>query len=123
MMPRVLVVDDNDSIRRLVSRVLAKKDIDVDESFDGADALHKLQEVDYDAVLLDLMMPRKSGFEVIRALKSRPALLKRFIVMTAATGKTTDEILDQVHTVVTKPFSIAELADLVTECIETSSEG
>ncbi len=121
-MPRVLVVDDNESIRRLVTRVLQRHDIDVDEAVDGEHALQKLEEAEYDTVVLDLMMPRQSGYDVIKALqRKRPELLKRTVVMTAAAARMDHELLKNVQAVVSKPFAITDLADVVENCIKINA--
>jgi CheY-like chemotaxis protein len=120
-MPRVLVVDDNESIRRLVTRVLQRHDIDVEEAVDGEDALQKLEEAHYDTVVLDLMMPRQSGYDVIKTLqRMRPELLKRTVVMTAAAARMDHELLKDVQAVVSKPFAITDLADVVENCIKAN---
>lgn len=120
---KALIVDDNDSIRRLVVRVLQRSEVETEEASEGASALQKLAAEDYDVVVLDLMMPGQSGFDVIRELrKKRPEVLKRLIVMTAAAGKTTEGIEQDVCAVVTKPFSITDLTDVVIRCIRDVTE-
>ena len=120
-MPRVLVVDDNESIRRLVTRVLQRHDMEVEEAVDGEHALQKLEEAEYDTVVLDLMMPRQSGYDVIKTLqRMRPELLKRTVVMTAAAAKMDHELLKNVQAVVSKPFAITDLADVVANCIKAN---
>jgi CheY-like chemotaxis protein len=120
-MPRVLVVDDNESIRRLVTRVLERHDIDVEEAVDGVHALQKLEEAHYDTVVLDLMMPRQSGYDVIKTLQRvRPEILKRTVVMTAAAAKMDHDLLKNVQAVVSKPFAITDLADVVANCIKAN---
>lgn len=115
---RALIVDDNDSIRRLVVRVLQRSQVETEEASDGAEALRKIDADDFDVVVLDLMMPRHSGFDVIRELREkRPEVLKKVIVMTAAADKTTEGIEDEVCAVVTKPFSITDLTQTVERCI------
>lgn len=115
---RALIVDDNDSIRRLVVRVLQRSHVETEEASDGAEALRKIDSDDFDVVVLDLMMPGHSGFDVIRELREkRPEVLKKVIVMTAAADKTTEGIEDEVCAVVTKPFSITDLTQTVERCI------
>lgn len=115
---RALIVDDNDSIRRLVVRVLQRSKVETEEASDGAEALRKIDSDDFDVVVLDLMMPGHSGFDVIRELRARrPEVLKKLIVMTAAAGKTTEGFESEVCAVVTKPFSIIDLTQTVQRCI------
>ena len=63
--PRVLVVDDEASIRRALREILEYEDLAVDEAADGEAALKKLSARSFDAVLLDIKMPRKDGIEVL----------------------------------------------------------
>lgn len=117
-MASALVVDDNENIRRLVSRVLQRLDLETDEASGGAEALEKLKQREYDIVLLDLMMPKPNGFDVIRTLQeTSPESLNRIVVMTAATGHLTDELLGCVRKRISKPFSIAELSAIIRECV------
>src|SRR5712691_8257251 len=67
---RALVVDDDAPIRAMLAKVVARQDIDVDVARDGAEAIERLDEDGYySVVLLDLMMPRVDGFEVLRHMK------------------------------------------------------
>src|SRR5690606_1796676 len=75
---RVLVVDDEERIRRLLKMYLGREDYIIDEAEDGNEALAKALANDYDIILLDLMMPGKDGIEVCRELretKSTPVIM------------------------------------------------
>ena len=116
---RVLVVDDDPAIRCLVAKLLERADLDVDMAADGAEALEKLQLGErYGVIVLDLMMPRVSGFEVLNMLKERrPSGLKCLIVMSAIgrSLRATDQ--EQVCAVVEKPFEISEVKTAVQACL------
>jgi CheY-like chemotaxis protein len=115
---RVLVVDDNEAIRRLVSKLLQHEGYAIDEAIDGLEALEKLDARSYDAVILDLMMPRATGFDVIAALRERnPGVLKKVVVLTAAMSKIDNEELNDVAGVVSKPFELDNLVTTVRDCI------
>lgn len=81
----VLIVDDDPSIRALVKLIFERADFIVDSAVDGQEALDKLAgDTHYNVVILDLTMPKRSGFEVIEALKREPPEgLKGVVVMTA----------------------------------------
>ena len=67
--PRVLVVDDEPVVRDVLSRYLAREGFTVTEAADGSAALEAVEEVSPSVVLLDLMLPRLSGLDVLRALR------------------------------------------------------
>lgn len=120
-MARVLLVDDNDSIRRLVFKVLEREGITVDQACDGVEAIEKLRVQDYDLTILDLMMPRATGFDVLASVYARePTALRKIIVMTAAAAHVNNDLLSGVRQVVTKPFLIEEMRALVLEVLADS---
>ena len=115
---RVLVVDDDDTIRVMVERVLRREKFEVDSARDGFDAIAKLFRNDYDTVLLDMMMPRVDGHGVLRYLvtdsrTAQPAV----IVMTANLSAAVDSAdALPVRCILPKPFDIRRLVDQVREC-------
>jgi len=68
---RILVVDDEESVRRGYTRLLGELDCDTQAAGDGEQALHAMERHPADAVLLDLRMPGAGGLEVLEALKRR----------------------------------------------------
>jgi DNA-binding response OmpR family regulator len=115
----VLVVDDDPAIQQMYCTLLKRQGIRSDIAADGDIALQRLRSREYGAVLLDLMLPRTNGFEVIRHLKClRPEILDRVIVVTAASERTL-EYLDagDVRKVLRKPFDIDELVSDVRDCM------
>jgi DNA-binding response OmpR family regulator len=114
---RVLVVDDEPAIRTLVSRVLRRAGFDPSEAIDGQDAIERLDAGPFDALVLDLMMPRVDGFGVVEHLiDTRPEMMERTIVLTAFPRTAVRERLHHLCNVVSKPFEMQELVDLVTHC-------
>ena len=81
---KILVIDDDDSIRLMVERVLRRENYEVDGARNGFEAIEKLQHNDYGTILLDLMMPGVDGLGVLDFLENhRPELGRSVIVMTA----------------------------------------
>jgi DNA-binding response OmpR family regulator len=72
MAGRILVVDDEPDILQLEEMILTGAGYTVDTAADGAQALQRVAETEYDLVILDVMMPGMDGFEVCRALKADP---------------------------------------------------
>lgn len=115
----VLVVDDDAAIRRLLSTLLHRANAEVETVGDGDDALARLQTRPYSVVILDLMMPKTDGFEVLdRVSESMPELLDRIIVLSAASSKKLLELNSgkRVWRVIRKPFDIDDLLRSVADC-------
>jgi DNA-binding response OmpR family regulator len=109
---RILLVEDDPGIRRFLELVVGRGGFIFDSAVDGAEALRLLKKNSYDLMLLDLMLPRFSGFEVIAALrkmKARPAV----IVVTSNEANDLDPEI--IASIVRKPFDLTELMTLVTE--------
>src|SRR5687767_6783705 len=81
---RVLVADDDQSIRQLVCTIIKREKIEVDCVADGEEAVAKLKEREYSVILLDLMMPRLDGFGVIDYLKRHAPLRKPIVLVITA---------------------------------------
>ena len=81
---KILVVDDEERIRRLLKMYLEREEYIIDEADNGDDALTKALENDYDLILLDLMMPGKDGIEVCRELREKKATP---VIMLTAKGE------------------------------------
>jgi CheY-like chemotaxis protein/two-component sensor histidine kinase len=105
---RVLVVDDEPDTAHLIAERLELFGVDVDVVHDGAEALNRLRDEDYDAVTLDVLMPGMSGFELLRELRSDPVLSGLpVVVVSVFSGR---EALSG-EWVVSKPIDAEELAD------------
>ena len=120
----ILLIEDDRGIQGLISTLLSRRGIDVEIAPDGEAALRKIRQNDYAALLLDLMLPRVNGFEVIRELKAiSPELLRRTIVVTAASDLTLRDFdHSQVNRLLRKPFSISELMDAVDLCLDGNGQ-
>ena len=109
MAKRVLVVDDEKLIVKGIRFSLEQDGMEVDCAYDGEEALKLLQEREYDMVLLDVMLPKVTGFEVcqqIREFSNMP------VVMLTAKGDDMDKILGLEYGAddyITKPFNILEV--------------
>jgi CheY-like chemotaxis protein len=112
---KILVVDDDDSIRLMVERVLRRENYEVESARDGFEAIEKLGRNDYFAILLDLMMPRIDGFGVLDYLEThRPELGGAVIVMSANLPAASDAARERhIERVLPKPFDLSALLDEV----------
>ena len=121
-MSAVLVVDDDESIRTLVNRLLTRGGYEVTVAADGVEALERMRERTFDAVVLDLMMPRMSGHEVIDVLsEEQPEMLDRIVIVTAFSKKIPEFLRDRVCRLIYKPFDVSALLDAVAECTRGGS--
>lgn len=87
---RVLIADDNEPNRELLEVYLAELDCEVATAVDGRDTLDKVASFQPHVILLDVMMPKLSGFEVCERLKSDPATSPIMILMVTALGELGD---------------------------------
>jgi DNA-binding response OmpR family regulator len=115
----ILVVEDDPAIRRLVKMVLQREGYAVELAGDGVEAVLKLGLHEYDAVILDLMMPNLDGFTLIETLATNdPSRLGRIIVTSAASPAVIRERMKgKPFDLLPKPFDIGELARRVRACI------
>lgn len=110
---RVLIVDDDEPIRKLLSVVLRRRGVVSDLSADGAEAWAKLERCHYALVLLDLMMPRMNGFELIEKLRGVDASIRPCIIVLTAGARPENLPQDAVLAIVRKPFDVDIIADVV----------
>ena len=87
---RVLIADDNEPNRELLEVYLAELDCEIATAVDGRDTLDKVASFQPHVILLDVMMPKLSGFEVCERLKSDPATSPIMILMVTALGELGD---------------------------------
>ncbi|HUR82766.1 MAG TPA: response regulator [Thermoanaerobaculia bacterium] len=117
-MPTVLIIDDDEPIRTLITALCARMGVTVDWAGDGELAMSKIRRQPYDAVLLDLMLPKQNGFEVLRDLRAfAPHMLQRTIIITAVSDATLRDF-DGGGTLamLRKPFDISDLCDVISAC-------
>lgn len=123
-MEKILVVDDDASIRKLIVVYLTREGYAVAEASNGQAALEEMRKGDVDLVLLDLMMPLISGWEVLRQRAQERRLLEiPVIVVSANRGTELASVPDRgICGVLPKPFDLATLSSLVRGCLESATE-
>ncbi len=107
---RLLVAEDEPDLNNIICKTLEKNHYTVDSCLDGEEALHCLSMTEYDAAVLDVMMPKKSGVEVLRAIRSKG--LRTPVLLLTAKASVSDRVngLDAgADDYLTKPFSFEEL--------------
>ena len=108
---RILVVDDEDHIRRILVRTLMAEGYDVSDASSGADAITKVIDSTFDILISDVRMPGMNGLEAVRAIKA-----KRPEIIAVITSGVADEETAQAEAIAagasayfTKPYSLDEL--------------
>lgn len=89
-MPKILVAEDDDFLNKLCSAKLMKEGFTVVSAVDGVEALEKIRIEKPDLILLDVIMPKKNGFDVLREMKEDPALQIIPVVMVSNLGQESD---------------------------------
>ena len=117
---RALIVEDDPAIRRLVEKLLSRHHIVVDTAADGRTAIEKLEKNRYTVIVLDLMVPEVSGFEVIDFLKRQNSRTPVAVVSAVSQQALTTLDLDVVKLVISKPFDVDEFTKaILTLCAES----
>jgi two-component system response regulator GlrR len=116
--PRVLLLDDDPSMQRLITTLLRREGFRVDVVSEAREAIEKIGRFDYDVLLLDLMTPTEGGMTVMRHLREdNPPLLKRVVLVTASPASVLRAASKGVFAVVQKPFEAPELVATVRRLI------
>ena len=106
---KILVVDDETLIRDVVREYLELDGFSVEEARDGDEALDKFQQEQFDLVIMDIMMPKKDGFQTLKEMKQIKDIP---VLMLSARGEEFDKLIGfdlGIDDYVTKPFSPKEL--------------
>src|ERR687883_889789 len=111
--PRILLVDDEQAVQKLLAYPLRKDGYDVIAATTGKEALERFRDGEFDLVVLDVMLPSVDGFEVCRQLRARSAVP---IIMLTAKAEEFDKVLGLelgADDYITKPFSMREFRSRV----------
>jgi DNA-binding response OmpR family regulator len=118
----LLIIDDEPPIRELLAQIARRAGFAVDTARDGVEALEMMAQKDYTIAIVDLMMPRLSGYELVQkisTLKPRPTV----IVATALTNSDVATLDDSmVRRVIRKPFDIHAVAQALVETAKQIAE-
>ena len=121
MNKKILIADDEQNIVISLEFLMKREGFEVLVANDGEEAIRRIRADQPDLVLLDVMMPKKSGFEVCQEVKSDPALGAVRILMLTAKGRDTElakGLALGADAYMTKPFSTRELVDTVRSLLE-----
>lgn len=119
MNTKILIADDEDVLRMLITETLEIEDYELDEAQDGLEAYEKIMQHEYDLILLDLMMPGKTGLEVCQLVRAAGNTTP--IVMLTAKTQVEDRenaVKAGVNYFFAKPFSPMQLLGFIQEILE-----
>lgn len=122
----VIVVEDERDMAELIGLRLRREGYQVDLAHDGEEALAKIRSAAPDLVVLDIMMPRMSGTEVLRELRNDPRTRGIPVVMLTAKGEESDQIVGLqlgADDYITKPFSMSVLAARLSAVLRRGAAG
>lgn len=126
MAKKILVVDDERHIVRLVEVNLERAGYEVLTAYDGVEALEQVEQEDPDMIVLDVMMPRMDGFDVLKNLQSDPKYKDIPVIMLTAKAQDADIFKgwqSGVSSYLTKPFNPKELLVFVERIFQSMEEG
>lgn len=107
---RILIAEDEKDLNAIIKKKMESEGYCADSCFDGEDALYYLEQADYDAVIMDVMMPKKDGFQVVKEYRKNGG--KAPVLFLTARASVEDRVygLDLgANDYLVKPFSFAEL--------------
>ncbi len=117
---RILVVDDEPHIRRVLEAILGKEGFEVLVAVDGPQGLEELSTEEVDLVILDLMMPGANGLEILSKIRSDPLRENTPVIILTAKGQDTDReaaLAGGANDFLTKPFSPKKLIARIHEIL------
>lgn len=116
---KVLVVDDEEPLRRLLKKELARKGFSVEAVSDSASALLLLKARSFDVILLDIVMPGVDGISLMKKMKADPASPSIIVLTGRATVETAVEAMKYgAYDYLTKPYKLEELVIVINRAYE-----
>ncbi|MDD5561691.1 MAG: response regulator [Candidatus Omnitrophica bacterium] len=115
---RIMVVEDDININRLVSYNLSKNGFITESVYDGFEAQERLSREVFDVVVLDIMLPSIDGFRICKTVKENPAAFNTFVVILTARAESQDMVYGNMvgaDYYITKPFSVNKLINIIKE--------
>jgi CheY-like chemotaxis protein len=116
----VLIVEDDPALERLLHTLIVRERLGVEVERRGDAALRAIETGRYEAIVLDLILPGMTGFDIVRHLaRVRPELLRRIIVITAVSQSRLQDFEHQsaIWRLIRKPFDVPEFVQTVRECV------
>jgi CheY-like chemotaxis protein len=119
--PKVLICDNEETLRVLVRAALEGGEYEIHEARDGDESVEFARELEPDLIVLDMMMPGRTGLEVLTELRREPRFAETAVIMLTARAQVADRLAAEdagVDRFLPKPFSPLELETLVSELLD-----
>lgn len=119
-LPRILIVEDDDAIRTMLLAAFAREAVSAVGARDGVEGMAMMRAAPYAVVIIDLMMPRMNGFELLQELALDPPHPRPVIFVMTAFDEVVLRKLDSelVHGVLRKPFDVERLVEMAVDCAQ-----
>ncbi|MCK5106117.1 MAG: response regulator [Elusimicrobiales bacterium] len=121
----VLIVDDDDSVRELLEFIIKKEGFKIEKAADGQEALDKARKCSPDLILLDLMLPKYGGFEILRELQADAGDIPIIIITGRYTDRSTSDMIKlepNVKDFIEKPVKPPVLTALLHKLLNTQPQ-
>ncbi len=118
MVSKIIVIEDDPDINRLVAYNLRKEGFVVEQAFDGDEATERLKSGYFNIVILDIMLPGVNGFDICKDIKESDSLSKSFIIVISARTSSQDKLYAHIlgaDCYLSKPFRVERLIGIVKE--------
>lgn len=116
---KILIVDDEMTVCRSIQKALLSDALEIDTAIGGDEALRKEGEKSYDVIVIDLMMPGRSGLDLLKSLKAKNSSAQVIMITGYPTMKTTVQSMQMgAFDYLPKPFLPAELRSIVARALE-----
>jgi len=114
--PRILVVDDEEVIRELLSEILMDEGYEVDTAKEGNEAMEKIKRLPFELVITDIRMPGLNGMEILRETKKKNPSIEVIIITGYGTPEIEAEAIAQgASGYINKPININQIRNMVAE--------
>lgn len=123
MTKKVLLIEDEPNIIEAISFILMRDGWDVKTHSNGHDAMEAVRSREADLIILDVMLPGRSGFDILKDIRADAALGETPVLMLTARGQDRDREMAErvgVNRFMTKPFSNADVLDAVRSLVATT---
>jgi DNA-binding response OmpR family regulator len=124
--PTVVIADDDLEILTMVRTLLRRRDVKLVEASDGEEAMRLIRENEPDLVVLDVMMPGMSGWEICKTIREEAALSQTGVIMLTGIGERLNEMTSPLYgadAYLDKPFDLTDLDAAVTQVLTARGFG